>query len=101
MTYLATMAAPAHHRFMFERFQAMINFTVDIKGPHEAARLCDLKACEMDEVLLQTYEVGPQTLHTPVLIGVSTAELEIWTRQLRQQSRALRRHMPYQHPVTK
>jgi hypothetical protein len=98
MTYLATDTAPAHQRLMFEMFQNMIHFTVDIKGPDAAARLCDLQARTMDEVLLQAYDVGPQILQAAGLTGVPTAELETWARQLRQQSRALRRHMPYQHP---
>ena len=101
MAHLATDTVPAHQRIMFESFQNMIHFTVEIKGPDAAARLCDIQARAMDEVLLQAYDVGPQILHAVGLTGVPTAELETWARQLRQQSRALRRHMPYQHPATK
>jgi hypothetical protein len=96
MTYLATYTAPAHQRLMLEMFQNIINFTVDIKGPNVATRLCDIQVCEMEEFLLQAYDASPQTLQSAGLTGVPTAELETWARQLRQQSRALRRHMPYE-----
>ena len=96
MANLMPVTAPAHHQLVFELFQVKVNLTFDIEGPDAAARLCDRKACEVEEFLLGADGIGTQTLQAAGLMGVPTAELEAWAQQLRQQSRTLRGHLPDQ-----
>ncbi len=93
MDHPAIITALAHQQNAFAQFQTQISFMIDIKGPDVAAQLCDRKAREVDEFLSQAYEIGAPILQAAGLKDVPTAGLEAWVRQLRQQSRALRRHI--------
>lgn len=84
---------PNHAQRAMKVFVADVAFTVDRNGPDAAARMCELKVREVEDLLDQADDPATGMLRSLWIAGLTTEELETWAEQLRRRAHQLRRRL--------